>query len=261
MTQHMRKFYFAGNWKMNLKLKEALALVKSIKLNITASEKFNPDKVALLVAPPFTTLYQIINELGKSQVKVAAQNCHYEESGAFTGEVSASMLQDIGVDYCIIGHSERRQLFLENDEFITKKVISVLKSGLMPILCVGETKAQRDQNQHFQVIDNQLKFVYQSLTAEDRLKVIIAYEPVWAIGTGQTALATQVDQMHQHIRKFLFAVGGSNLANKGCILYGGSVKPSNAKELSLVADVDGFLIGGASLQFDDFYGIFDNAVI
>jgi triosephosphate isomerase len=246
----MQKKIVAGNWKMNTTFQEGEALVKAI----AAKKKETPDDVLLIVAPPFTHLCCLTQPLREAGIGVAAQNCASEEKGAYTGEVSAKMLASIGVEYCIIGHSERREYYGETNEILFKKVQQALAAGLRPVFCVGEVLAEREANRHFEVVQQQLSEVILKLTPADFAKIIIAYEPVWAIGTGKTATSGQAQEIHAHIRKTLAGTFG-NAANDTSILYGGSCKPSNAKELFVQPDIAGGLIGGASLVADDFIAI------
>ncbi|MDR3350786.1 MAG: triose-phosphate isomerase [Prevotellaceae bacterium] len=246
----MYKKIVAGNWKMNTTFQEGEALVKAI----IAGKKETPADVSLIVAPPFTHLCCLTEPLRKAGIGTAAQNCASEEKGAYTGEVSAKMLASIGVEYCIIGHSERREYYGETNEILFKKVQQALSAGLRPVFCVGEVLAEREANRHFEVVAQQLGEVLLKLTPADFAKIIVAYEPVWAIGTGKTATSAQAQEIHAHIRKTLAGRFGA-AAEDTAILYGGSCKPSNAKELFAQPDVAGGLIGGASLVADDFIAI------
>jgi triosephosphate isomerase len=246
----MRKKIVAGNWKMNTTYSEGETLSKEIvgKLNEV------PEGVQLVVAPPFTHLCCLTGPLREAGIGIAAQNCANHESGAYTGEVSAAMLASIGVQYCIIGHSERREYYGETDAVLLDKVKLAFRNGIIPIFCIGERLNEREANQHFEVVNQQLQNVVCQLPAVDFEKIIIAYEPVWAIGTGKTATAEQAQEMHAFIRKALrekFGLAADNTS----ILYGGSCKPSNAAELFGQPDVDGGLIGGASLNAGDFIAI------
>jgi triosephosphate isomerase len=246
----MQKKIVAGNWKMNTTYPEGETLVK----DIIAKKGETPEDVLLIVAPPFTHLCCLSEPLRKAGIGVSAQNCASEEKGAYTGEVSAKMLASVGVEYCIIGHSERREYYGETGEILLKKVQQALAAGLRPIFCIGEVLAEREANRHFEVVRQQLDEVVLKLTPADFAKIIIAYEPVWAIGTGKTATSEQAQEIHAHIRKVLAGKFGE-AANDTAILYGGSCKPSNAKELFAQPDVAGGLIGGASLVADDFIAI------
>ncbi len=247
----MRKKIVAGNWKMNTVLPEGFSLAKEVILKSAGV----PTDVELIAIPPFTHLSEIVKVTKGSRLKVGAQNCAMWDKGAYTGEVSASMLQAIGVDYVVLGHSERREYFGETNQMLFTKINLVLSNGLTPIFCCGEKLDERESNNHFKVVEQQVSESLFGLTAEQMLKVVIAYEPVWAIGTGKTATADQAQEMHAFIRQLLTKKFGANVANEISILYGGSCKPSNAAEIFAKADVDGGLIGGASLVSDDFIGI------
>jgi triosephosphate isomerase len=235
----------AGNWKMYKTPIEGQAFVEDF-VNLM----LNIDGVEVIFCPPFSALFNIDVVLSETPYKLGAQNCHWETEGAFTGEVSVSMLENCGVDYVIIGHSERRHVFNETDDWINRKVKSVLNGGLKPILCIGETLDQRKSNETKDVLYQQLK---EGLKGVDKLDdVIIAYEPVWAIGTGETATLEQVSEAHKWVRNILSEFYSEDIANDTSILYGGSVKPANAGELFEINDVNGFLIGGASLSIDPF---------
>jgi triosephosphate isomerase len=246
----MQKKIVAGNWKMNTTYQEGETLAKAI----VAGKKEVSDDVLLIVAPPFTHLCCLTGLLHEAGVGIAAQNCAAEENGAYTGEVSAKMLASVGVEYCIIGHSERREYYGETNDILLKKVQQALAAGLRSIFCVGEVLAEREANRHFEVVSRQLDEVILQLAPADFAKIIIAYEPVWAIGTGRTATSGQAQEMHAHIRKVLAGKFGA-AANDTAILYGGSCKPSNAKELFAQPDVAGGLIGSASLVANDFIAI------
>lgn len=245
-----RQRIVAGNWKMNKNYEEGRDLAKDIV------ECLQPSDVIVVLATPFIHLNSISNIIkGVSNLKLGAQNCHQEESGAYTGEVSASMLKSVGVDYVIIGHSERREYFNESDALLAKKVDTVLGKNMIPIFCCGEKLEVREANQHLQLVENQVKNALFHLSPEDFEKVVIAYEPVWAIGTGKTASPEQAQGMHLHIRNVLAKQYGDELAQATTILYGGSVNAANAKELFQQPDVDGGLVGGASLKAEDFVTI------
>lgn len=241
----MRKPLIAGNWKMNNDVKESLGLARTLK-----SYQLNKD-VDVLVCPPFTSIYAVMDELKNSSIKVGAQNMHYENSGAFTGEVSPSMLKSIGVEYVIIGHSERRQHFLETDQIINKKVKAALINGLKPILCVGETLEQRELGMQEETIKNQLLMDLDGIN-QDILNIVVAYEPIWAIGTGRTATDEQANEMASFLRKVLGEIFTKEYADKMIIQYGGSVKASNIGGIMCQSDIDGALVGGASLNADEF---------
>lgn len=234
---------------MNTLLKEGMELAEKIE----KLEKEKTSDAIVIIAPPFTHLSKV-NEL-ISGVKLAAQNCASEESGAYTGEVSPGMLISAGVEYVIIGHSERRSYYNEDNALLNKKVKLALSSGLKPIFCCGEVLAERESGKHFDVVKEQVAEGLKDLSGEQFSNVIIAYEPVWAIGTGVTASPGQAQEMHAYIRELIGEIFGADAAEDTTILYGGSCKPSNAGELFSNADVDGGLIGGASLKAEDFYGI------
>lgn len=238
----------AGNWKMNLDKSNALELINHI-----VKEASQDSSVDLIVCPPFTSLSQVGSVIESiSQIHLGAQNCHFETSGAFTGEIAPEMLSSQGVSHVIIGHSERRALFGESDEIISKKVKSALNANLIPIICCGEVLEERERGVEVEVVTNQLKVALQDI---DPTQVIIAYEPVWAIGTGKTASPEQAQEMHAAIREFIKNEKGEKAASVVPILYGGSCKPNNAKELFAQKDIDGGLIGGASLSAHDFIAI------
>ena len=247
----MRKYIVAGNWKMNTTVPEGVALAKEV----AAKAKDLPANVELVVAPPFTHLGAVAEALKGSKVGLSAQNCADHEKGAYTGEVAVSMLTSIGCQYTILGHSERRQYYGETDEKLVVKTQLALAAGLKVILCVGENLEEREANKHFDVVTEQTKAVLYNFTAADMKNIVIAYEPVWAIGTGKTATAAQAQEIHACIRNVIEAKFGAQVAQDMTILYGGSCKPSNAKELFAEKDIDGGLIGGAALKADDFIGI------
>lgn len=245
-----RQHIVAGNWKMNKTLEEGRDLAKDIV------ERLQPSEVIVVLAAPFIHLNAISDVInGVSNLKLAAQNCHQEESGAYTGEISIGMLQSVGVEYVIIGHSERREYFNETDELLAKKVNAVLNKGLIPIFCCGEKLDVREANQQMQLVENQITKALFHLSAEAFEKVVIAYEPVWAIGTGKTASPEQAQEMHLYIRHLIAKKYGEELAQATTILYGGSANAANAKELFQQPDVDGGLVGGASLKAEDFVTI------
>lgn len=246
----MRKNIVAGNWKMNNDLSETEELLAQLKQHLEQEPQ-----AEVIVAPSFTNLYHVFQSLAGTPVKVAAQNMHESENGAFTGEVSAKMLTSVGVKYVILGHSERRAIFKETDELLAVKVTAALKNDLQVIFCVGEELDQRKSDNHFKVVEEQLSKGLFNISKEDWKNVVIAYEPVWAIGTGETASPEQAQEMHAFIRKTVSEKFGSEIAEEVSILYGGSVKPANAKEIFAKKDVDGGLIGGASLKAEDFLAI------
>ncbi len=245
----MRSKIVAGNWKMNKNMEETEALL------IELSAKLPDTKAEVMVAPTFVNLAAAVRNLETSRIEVIAQNMHFAESGAYTGEISADMLLNIGVDTCIIGHSERRAYFGETDEILAKKVKTALEKGIRVMFCFGEELEDRKSGNHFSVVESQLKNALFSLESSDWSKIILAYEPVWAIGTGETASPEQAQEMHAFIRKTISEAYDGSVSNNVSILYGGSVKPGNAEEIFSKPDVDGGLIGGASLVSDDFVAI------
>lgn len=246
----------AGNWKMNKTVSEALALVRELRDAVLPVA----DKVEVLVAPPFTALYPVHQVLAGSNIGVAAQNCFWEASGAFTGEVSAPMAKEVGCTFVILGHSERRQFFGETDETVNRRARAVVREGLLPILCVGETLEERDAGRTLEVVSRQVKGALAGFGAEQVSRFVLAYEPVWAIGTGRTATSDQAQEVHAHIRAELAGLYNGATAEAVRIQYGGSVKPDNAAELLSRPDVDGALVGGASLKAQDFAAIVKAAV-
>jgi triosephosphate isomerase len=245
----MRKKIVAGNWKMNTLLKDGMELAKAV-------EKLEQEKSSdalVIIAPPYTHLSRV-NDLIDG-VKLASQNCASEESGAYTGEVSPDMLLSVGVEYVILGHSERRSYYGEDNELLNKKTKLVLAKGLKPIFCIGEVLEERESGTFYDVIREQVQVGLKGLSKEDMDKVVIAYEPVWAIGTGVVASPEQAQEMHKYIRDLLVELFDAEVAENMSILYGGSCKPSNAAELFSNPDVDGGLIGGAALKAEDFLGI------
>lgn len=243
----MRKKVIAGNWKMNKTTAEAHAFIEQVKDHLPKS-----DQVEAIVCAPFIHLPSLVEKVKGTNLKIAAQNMHDQESGAFTGEVSPTMLKDIGVTHVIIGHSERREYFAETDEIVNKKVHAAFKHGLTPIVCVGETLEQREGNETKKHVASQVKKAIARLTEEQVAEIIIAYEPIWAIGTGKTASSADANEVCQHIRETIEIETSANIANKVIIQYGGSVKPSNVDELLSQSDIDGALVGGASLEAGSF---------
>jgi triosephosphate isomerase len=242
----MRRKLIAGNWKMYKTAAEAVALVEEIGKGVAGA----PGDV--LVAPPYTDLAAVVAAAKGSAIAVAAQNMHFEKEGAFTGEVSAAMLKDVGVTHVILGHSERRQYFAETDEGVARKTKVALDNGLSPISCVGETLAEREAGRTMEVVGRQVDAILNAVTADEARKVVIAYEPVWAIGTGKVATPEQAQEVHAFIRQRIAAKHGAPVAEALRVLYGGSVKPDNVKGLMALPDVDGALVGGASLKADSF---------
>ncbi|MHC4985193.1 MAG: triose-phosphate isomerase [Planctomycetota bacterium] len=250
-----RRLFIAGNWKMNTTLAEASALASGL-----AEKLGDCDAVDLGVAPPFVYLAAVREALGASGIALGAQNVFYEDKGAFTGETSAAMLTDVGCSFVIVGHSERRHVIGESDELINRKVLKGLSGGLHVILAVGELLEQREAEQTMEVVDRQVRVGLEGVSAADMANVTIAYEPVWAIGTGVTATPDQAQEVHAAIRGLLAKLYDTSVAEATRIQYGGSVKPSNAGELLSLPDVDGALVGGASLKVDDFAGIVEAGV-
>ena len=236
----MRKQIVAGNWKMNMTFPDGINLIKQIIKNSGTLKN-----VQLIVAPPYIFLSKAVKLLKETNIGIAAQNCSEHEKGAFTGEISTQMLKSIELQYIILGHSERRAYFKETDEIVNAKIKQCLNNGLIPIVCCGEVLKERENNEHFSVVSKQIKGMFEGITADEFRSIIIAYEPVWAIGTGKTASPEQAQEMHHFIRETLQNSYGSEIAQNLSILYGGSCKPSNAKELFANPDVDGGLIGGA----------------
>ena len=245
----MRKNIVAGNWKMNKTLEEGVELAKTINRQV------NEEGVVVIICPPFIHLTEVNKIITKDSLFLGAQNCASEASGAFTGEVSAQMIKSTGADYVIIGHSERRSYYGETDATLNKKVKLALQNGLLPIFCCGEVLREREAGIHMQVVKSQIEKGLFDLSEEDFSKVVIAYEPVWAIGTGVNASPEQAQEMHKLIRDLVADKYGNKVAGNLSILYGGSCKPSNARELFANPDVDGGLIGGASLSATEFIGI------
>ena len=250
----MRKTIIAGNWKMFKTLKDGQELVVCLRRDL-----FQIENVDIVVCPPFTLLAYLADALETSNIALGAQDCFWEEEGAFTGEVSCKMLKDAGCSFVIIGHSERRQYFSEKNETVNKKVKTALKNELTPIMCVGETLAEREGNFTFKVIDDHVQNGLKSISKEEALKIVIAYEPVWAIGTGKTASPAQAQEVHKYIRDLLAKMYDKETAENIRIQYGGSVKPENTVELMQQPDVDGALVGGASLKAESFSEIVKKA--
>ena len=242
-----RRPLIAGNWKMYKTCSEAVETARQlVKLTAAAAD------VEVMIAPPFTALSAVSEVVKDSNVFLGAQNLFWEKEGAFTGEISAAMLISTGCRHVIIGHSERRQYFGETDETVNKKLRSAIKNDLIPVLCVGETENERESNQTFTVLDKQMQNGLEGFSADDLETLVIAYEPVWAIGTGKTATSDQAQEAHQFLRSLVDKRLGNVLAKSIRILYGGSVKPNNIAELMAMADIDGALVGGASLSAETF---------
>jgi len=252
----MRKPFIAGNWKMNTNSEMSVSLAGGVasKIGEAAGEK-----VDVAMCPPFVYLQAVAKAVAASNIAVGSQNVYFEEKGAFTGEISCEMLKDIGCTYAIIGHSERRHVIGETNELINKKVKAAIQSGLLPILCVGELLEEREGEKTIEVVTSQLNAGLEGLNAEQVLAVTVAYEPVWAIGTCLTATPEQAQEVHKVIRDLLAKKYGSEIAEQIRIQYGGSAKPSNTVELMAQKDVDGLLVGGASLKVDDFVDMINKA--
>ena len=249
----MRKHIVAGNWKMNLTFSEADELLDELMSELEKTEL--PRDTQVIVCPPFPYLEMASDYANDSYFMVGAQNVSDQEKGAYTGEVSAEMLESCEIDYCIVGHSERRAYYGETDALVAAKIDRLLAHGLKPIVCVGEVLDEREAGRQLEVVASQVEKGLFHLDAEQIKDVVIAYEPVWAIGTGRTATPEQAQEIHAHIRSLLTKKYGKEVADEISILYGGSCKPSNAKELFACPDIDGGLIGGASLKAKDFMGI------
>ncbi len=242
-----RRPILAGNWKMNLERKSALGLAAAVRERV--GER---DDVEVALFPPFVYLYEVARLVSGGKVKVGAQNCCDEASGAFTGEISAAMLVDVGCDWVILGHSERRHLYGEGDALVGAKVKAALAAGLKPIVCVGETLAEREGRSTEQVVSRQLAAALAGVSRVDMARLVVAYEPVWATGTGKTATPDQAGEVHRYLRGLVGGLHDMEVAKATRILYGGSVKPDNVRDLMQVADIDGCLVGGASLKAESF---------
>jgi triosephosphate isomerase len=246
----MRTPFIAANWKMYKTVHEAVAFIKEFRKLADAVHD-----VEIVVAPPFTALRPVAEAAHASSIGVAGQNLHWEREGAFTGEVSAAMLKEAGAEYAIIGHSERRRLFGETDQTVNRKLLAAVAAPLTPIVCIGETLEERDGNQTLTVLDRQIKAGLDGLSADQIAALVIAYEPVWAIGTGRNATPAQAGEAHAHIRGRLRQWFGGAAADQCHVIYGGSVKPENIRDLASLEDVDGALVGGASLEVKSFFEI------
>lgn len=247
----MRIPFIAGNWKMFKTKAEAIAFAEEFR------ELYKDTDVQTAICAPFTNLEALKEAFAGTEIKVGAQNVHFADEGAFTGEISVSMLEEIGVDFCIVGHSERRQYFGETDETVNKKLKKLFEGPIRPILCVGESLEERDANKAFDVVGGQIKADLEGIDAADVKKLVIAYEPIWAIGTGRTATPDQAEEMCAFIRKTLIELYGEEVSDEVIIQYGGSVKPANATEIMNMDEIDGALVGGASLKPEDFMEIID----
>ena len=242
----MRKKVIAGNWKMNMLPNETINFIEGL------SQEIKGVKNEIILCVPYTDLFYALLTAQNTNIKIGAQNMHWKEKGAYTGEISGQMLKSIGVEYVIIGHSERRQYFAETDETVNLKVKSALENNLKPIICVGETLEQREHGETEKIIESQIKLALKDLTKEQIRAIIIAYEPVWAIGTGKTATPEEANNVIKYIRKQIKELYNEEIAENIIIQYGGSVKASNAEELFNMSDIDGALVGGASLNFKEF---------
>lgn len=250
----IRRKLIAGNWKMYKTPQEAMQLAKALKIKLTDIRKTD-----VAVCPPFIDIASVRDILKDSKITVGAQNMYLQKFGAFTGEISAPMIKDAGCEWVIIGHSERRQYFHETDESVNQKLKFAIAEGLRPIVCIGETLEQREKGETVNVISHQFIGAFKSMDATEFGKVIIAYEPVWAIGTGKNATAQEAEEVHKHIRSMIVNHYGQTLADATVILYGGSVKPENAQSLLACANIDGALVGGASLDAEQFIAIIRSA--
>ena len=251
----MRKPLIAGNWKMHTTISEAVSLANRIKRDLA---DFN--KADVLLCPPFTALSSVSDVIVDTNIKLGAQNIAWEREGAYTGEISSIMLKDCGCKFAIIGHSERRKYFGESDETVNRRIKAALAGGIVPIVCVGETLEEREKNLAVKIIARQLEGALANLGEDDVKRIVIAYEPVWAIGTGKTATPVQAEEIHRFIRNWINDKISSECASSLRILYGGSVKPANIRELMNEEDIDGGLVGGASLKAESFVEIVRNSV-
>ena len=254
MRKETRKAVIAGNWKMNMTPSQAKTLIEELKPLVAGK-----NGCEVIVCVPFVDLTTAVEAVKGSAIKVGAQNVHFADKGAYTGEISAAMLKEVGAEYVVIGHSERRQYFGETDVTVNQRVTAAVRAGLKPILCVGELLEQRDQGITAEIVSLQTKIALSGITAEEMKQIIIAYEPVWAIGTGRTATAEQAEEVCAVIRDVLKGLYGEEIAEAVTVQYGGSMKPGNAAELLAKTNVDGGLIGGASLVAKDFAAIVDAA--
>lgn len=254
----MRKKILAGNWKMNKNVFEAIELTKELSSKVQQMQ-YNQDNFKLIIAPPSTNLFAV-KSLLNHKIELAAQNIAEWEKGAYTGEVSAEMIKSLGINYTILGHSERRQYFSETSTSLYNKIQLALKNEITPIFCIGEKLQEREENKHFQIVEQQLNETLFLLSSNDFQKTIIAYEPVWAIGTGKNATPQQAQQIHAFIRQLIAKKYDNQTAENTSILYGGSCNPANGKSLFQNSDIDGGLIGGASLKSDDFITLFQQLI-
>ncbi|HSL23143.1 MAG TPA: triose-phosphate isomerase [Vicinamibacterales bacterium] len=246
----MRMPFIAANWKMYKTVHDAVVYIKEFRSMVK-----DIDDVEIVVAPPFTAIHAAAEAARNTKIGVAGQDLYWERDGAFTGEVGAAMIKEAGAEYVIVGHSERRRLFHETDATVNRKAVAALGAGLLPIVCIGETLEEREQQQTMTVLDRQIKEGFDGLTGEQVASLVIAYEPVWAIGTGRNATPEQANEAHAHIRSRLRQWFGGQAADQCHVIYGGSVKPDNIAELASLPDVDGALVGGASLDVRGFFDI------
>ena len=251
-----RKPFISGNWKMYKTVSEAVETAEKLK-NLAAGI----NNVDIMIAPSFTSLFSLYDILKDTNIKLGAQNIYPKDEGAFTGEISPGMLKSCGVSFAIIGHSERRMYFNETDSFINEKIVAAVNAGLTPVLCIGESEEERESDRTFSVLDNQLKIGLEKLTKNFLSNLIIAYEPIWAIGTGKTATKEIAQEVHKFLREKLKSMFDESFSESVRILYGGSVKPGNIEELIKMPDIDGALVGGASLDAESFYNIIKNGNI
>ena len=251
----MRRVIIAGNWKMNKNISESIELSNVLKRSLA-----DIVEIEIVLCPPFTSLSDVKEVIMDTSIRLGAQDVYWEKEGAFTGEISAPMLKNVGCVYCVVGHSERRQFFHETNQTVNKKAKALLKEGLKPIVCVGEKLEERKANKAFEIVKDHVENSLAGLTKEEMLRTVIAYEPVWAIGTGVNATKEQAQEVHKYIRQLLENMYGKDVANQVRIQYGGSVKPDNIKELISQPDVDGALVGGASLKADSFTAIVKNCL-
>ena len=250
----MRRKIIAGNWKMNNDLNSTISLISNLAKSLNNSENCD-----IIVCPPFTSLSEANTQIKNTAIKLGAQNMYFESEGAYTGEISAQMLKSVGCEFVILGHSERRAIFNESDSLINKKIKKAISSGLKPIFCVGESLEQREKGVTNDIIKTQVTEGLKDISAEEIKTLIIAYEPVWAIGTGKNATPGQAQEVHEFIRSLIKEKYSEEIADKMIIQYGGSVKPDNSKDLLSQKDIDGALVGGASLKADSFLGIIQAA--
>ncbi len=251
----MRTKVIAGNWKMNNDINSSIALINEIKKGLLQKNL----NVKVIICPPFTSLETAYALIKDTPIKLGAQNMYFETSGAFTGEISPIMLKSVGCEYVILGHSERRTIFKESNQLINKKIKSAINNGLIPIFCIGETLEEREEERTFEIVENQIREGLEGLLETELSNLIIAYEPVWAIGTGKNATPEQAQEVHKFIRELISTLYSKEFAEKLIIQYGGSVKPENSKDLISQPDIDGALVGGACLNADSFIKIIESA--